>query len=265
MSLPRAVIEEVKAYFASWHNGIGNSTPHHQPGAVAAHDILSTSHGDTDAGDTPVEGDAMVYRSAQWVAEPPANPVTAHEAAADPHTGYLKESEAAAAVRTLVLSAAGGAPTTTAGCAEQAKVELGTNDVDLWVLDHDATTPESSFWGVVMPDNWNAGTLVAKFYWTAASGSGGVVWGIKARCHRDDDAMDAAYGTEVETADTLLAANDMHITPASSAVTVGGTPAAGAFVQIKVTRKTAHASDTLGVDARLIAVKIEYTTNAYSD
>jgi len=37
-----------------------------------AHSILSVDHGDTDAADVPVEGDHLVYRSGQWLAEAPA-------------------------------------------------------------------------------------------------------------------------------------------------------------------------------------------------
>ena len=40
-----------------------------QVGGVAAHNILSATHGDSDAADTPVEGDNLVYRSGKWVAE----------------------------------------------------------------------------------------------------------------------------------------------------------------------------------------------------
>lgn len=170
-----------------------------------------------------------------------------------------------AATRTLVLTAAGGAPTTTSGCADTAKVEAGTNDVDYWTLDFDTTTQEYAFWNLVTPDNYDAGTLTARFVWTAASGSGGVRWGIAILSRSDDDAIDTAYGTAQEVSDTLLAAGDVHISAATSAITPGGTAAAGDQFFIRVYRLPSHADDTLAVDARLLQVKLEYTTNAYSD
>src|SRR3990167_5081015 len=96
--------------------------------------------------------------------------------------------------RTLILTAAGGSPTTTIGCAEPAKVEAGTNDVDYWVLDFDTTTEERAYWNLIMPNNWNGGTVTAKFIWTNASGLAAetVTWGIKARAYADDAAIDQA-------------------------------------------------------------------------
>jgi hypothetical protein len=172
---------------------------------------------------------------------------------------------ASTAMRTLVLSAAGGSPTTTIGCAAPAKVEAGTNDVDYYTLDFDTTTEERAFWVVAMPDNYDGGTVTAKFYWTNASGSSTqtVDWGIKARSFADDETIDQAFGSEITTTDTWLAQGDVHISPASSAITIGGTPAGGELVVFNVGRKVA--SDNMTGDARLMMVKIEYGINAYSD
>lgn len=150
--------------------------------------------------------------------------------------------------------------TTTAGCALIAKTELATNKINFYSLDFDTGTEENAQFAVRLPRNWNAGTITAFFYWTAASGSGTVAWGIKGVARSDDDALDAAFGTEVTTTDTLLAANDLHISPESTAITIGGTPVAGDCVHFNVARKVA--SDTLGVDAKLLRVVLVITTNA---
>lgn len=180
---------------------------------------------------------------------------------------YLLKATAAAAVRTIILTAAAGRPTTTAPCGGPNQVEFGTNDVDLIFLDFDSTTVESAFWPAYpMPLNWDGlGTLTAVFIWTNASGltTETVAWGIKARCYADSDAIDQAYGTEVVTSDTWLAQNDVHISAASTAITPSGTLAGGNLIQFKVSRKTA--SDNLTGDARLIAVRISYTTDTFSD
>jgi len=116
-----------------------------------------------------------------------------------------------------------------------------------------------------MPDSYDGGVVNAYFYWTAASGSGGVTWGIAALALADSGAIDQALGTEVDTDDTLITAADVHVSPASGDITIAGSPAGGQWVAFTVARKVADANDTLGVDARLLGVKLEYTINAHSD
>lgn len=165
--------------------------------------------------------------------------------------------------RTIVIPAGSMSPTTTAGCASVATVEAGTNDVDYKTLDFDTTTVESAFTLFQMPNNWDGGTITFKPVWTAASGSGTVCFGLKGRAFADDDAIDQTYGTEQTSTDTLITAGDVHIGPESSAITLAGTPAGGQLVQLKVTRQTG--SDTLGVDARLLGIRILYKIAQYSD
>lgn len=160
---------------------------------------------------------------------------------------------------TIVLSAAGGRPTTTAGCDGPAQVEYGTNDVDIDTLDFDPDDPESVYWLVAMPSDWDTtADMTAKFYCTVAGGTGGWVFGIKAVTFRDGDLLDASYGAEVVAIDARQDNNKLHISPATSDITPGGTAAAGNLIQFKVTRVVGHASDTLTADVQLIAVVIEY-------
>jgi len=167
-----------------------------------------------------------------------------------------------ATTRTIVLSAAGGWGSTTNGAAAATKVEYTTNDQDLQLMDFDQTTQEYAQWTIVMPDSYDGGTITGIFYWTAASGTGTVTWTLQGRSYADDEAIDQAWGTAQSVTDTLLATGDVHITSATAAVTLAGTPAGGELVQIRVSRDT---SDTLNADARLIAVKLEYTTSTFSD
>ncbi len=158
----------------------------------------------------------------------------------------------------IMLTAAGGWPSTTGGCAANAKVEYGTNDVDLYTLDFDPDSDEYAQWTVWMPDDWDGGTVTAKFAWTAASGSGDAVWGIQGRAYADDDAIDAAWGTAQTVADTLTAAGDVCLSGATPACTLAGSPAAGQLVQFRVYRDADAGGDTLAADARLLAVKLTY-------
>jgi hypothetical protein len=52
----------------------------------------------------------------------------------------------------------------------------------------------------------------------------------------DDDALDQAMGTAQTATDTLTATNDVDISPATSAITLGGTAAAGNPVIFQVYR-----------------------------
>jgi hypothetical protein len=149
-------------------------------------------------------------------------------------------------------------PRTTAGAAA-GLVELATNDIMLQTLDFDAATDEFAQFSIVMPSDWDLGTVTATFYWSAASGSGDVIWGLQGLAVGNDDAQDAAMGTAQTVTDTLLLADDLQITAATSAMTIAGTPAAGDIVHFAAYRDANAGGDTLAVDARLQGVKINYT------
>lgn len=142
------------------------------------------------------------------------------------------------------------------------QVELPTNKVMILSKDFDQTTSEGVQFYVPMPKSWNEGTLTACFGWTAASGTGMVTWSISAAARSDDDALDAAFGTAVPVTDTLLTANDMHISPTTAAITVGGTPAENDLVLFQITRDIV---DTLNADACLMWAKIFISYNAGND
>ena len=90
-----------------------------------------------------------------------------------------------------------------------------------------------------------------------------VVFGLKAIALSDDDALDTAFGTEVTVTDTWIAQNDVHISPESSALTIGGTPAEGDIVLFNIARKTG--SDNLTGDARLLEAILTFSRDTYSD
>lgn len=165
---------------------------------------------------------------------------------------------------TIWIPVAAIAARTTNGAAA-GSTELAINRNMLRSLDFDTATQEFAQFEIAMPKSWNEGTLTAQVLWTAASGSGGVVWALQAVATSDDDAMDVAFGTEQTMTDTLLAANDCHISPESAAITVGGSPAENDRVQLQIKRNVADASDTLAVDAKLLGVRLFYTTNARND
>jgi hypothetical protein len=150
-------------------------------------------------------------------------------------------------------------PRTTTGAGIDSR-EQSTNKINTDELLFDAGTDEFAQAMIVMPNNWNAGTVTAKFHWTASTGSGDVVWGLQGRAYANDDALDQAMGTAQTATDTLTATNDVDISPATSAITLGGTAASGNPVIFQVYRDADAGGDTLANDARLLGVEISYTS-----
>lgn len=121
---------------------------------------------------------------------------------------------------------------------------------------------------VMMPESWNAGTLVVQPVWTANSAStNSVVWIVYGLAFADDDNLDVETGLGlVSVTDAHKGvAYDLNITAESSGLTVGGSPAGGQIVQFHVRRQTGNPSDNLAADAHLIGLKIHYTTDAMTD
>lgn len=156
-------------------------------------------------------------------------------------------------------------PTADGGSSAITTVEVTEGRPELRVLDFDKDTTEFAQFSIAMPKSWNEGTITFEAYWTAASGSGGCSWGLQGVAISNDDAVATAFGTAVVVDDTLIAANDLHISPTSSAITIAGTPAAGDLCFFQVFRDHDDSNDTLSVDARLIGIKIHYTTEAGTD
>ena len=167
------------------------------------------------------------------------------------------------ATGTIMLLAAGGKPTTTNGCAEPQVVEAGTNDVDYWVLDFDKDTDEFAFWGPIpMPADWDGGaTIKAQYYWTTTGGASAqtVTWGIQLAARDNDDPIEDAWGTIVTVADTWIANGDIHkVKSGNITADTTGTRAGEDLLFARTFRDVS--ADDLGADARLIAIKLEFTT-----
>lgn len=157
----------------------------------------------------------------------------------------------------VFVSASAMIPRVTNGAAVNSS-ETTTNDVNYDTLDFDPTTSEGAQFWLTLPNNWNAGTVTFTPFWTADGGAGTAIFTLAGRSFANDDALDTAFGTLQSSTDTLIAAGDMHIGPASAAITIAGTPANGVPVCFQVTRDVA---DTLNADARLIGIQISYTAS----
>jgi hypothetical protein len=178
--------------------------------------------------------------------------------------GHVPLAENVIGKQTIWVPAAAMISRTTNGAAA-GTVETATNNVMLKTLDFDATTQEYAQFQIQMPRSWNESTVTAIFVWTAASGSGAVVWALHGLSLSDDDAMDQAFGAAQTVVDALLAATDLHRSAETSAITLAGTPAESDVAAFQVYRAPSSPSDTLGVDAKLLGVALFYTTNTGVD
>lgn len=168
--------------------------------------------------------------------------------------------------QTIWIPASAMVPATTNGAAS-AQVETSTNKVNLRVLDFDAATEEYACFWITFPKSWNEGTLTFEAYWlTAGTSTGDVIWALQGVAESDGDALDAAYGTAATVTDAGSGtANQIRRTAESSAVTIAGTPAEGDVVHLRVARDADAGGDTLTGDARLLGIKLLFSTNAGTD
>lgn len=164
-------------------------------------------------------------------------------------------------LQTIFIPASYMMPNETNG-ANPVENEYATNDLMRAYINFDGATEQYVSFDWVFPEGWDRSTVKAKFYWSSAAGSTAgdtVEWEIKAVAVGNDDALDVAYGTAQVVSDTLLAdgISDLHITAATPALTVGGTPALGDMVNFKISRNVGG-TDNMAENARLFGVLIQY-------
>lgn len=169
--------------------------------------------------------------------------------------------------QTIWVPAAAMTPTVSNGCGEMVAVETTAGQPDLQVLDFDATADEHAQFSIAFPKSWALGTVTFQVWWTtAATDTDGVAWGLQAVAQSDGDAIAAAYGTAIVVTDVgQSTANDVYVTAESSAITIAGTPADDDIVHFRLFRDVSDAADTMAEDARLLGVKVFFTTDAARD
>ncbi|MBL8893864.1 MAG: hypothetical protein JNJ53_04635 [Rhizobiales bacterium] len=167
----------------------------------------------------------------------------------------------------IPVPAAAMVPATTNGAAP-GTLESPTNKIMVATLDFDASTQEFAAFTIPMPKGWNEGTVTFAPIWMhpATATNFGVVWALQALARGNDDGLDVvAYGTEQTSTDTGGTTNDVYKGPESAAISVAGVPVAEDIVFFRIKRNPADASDTLAVDARLIAIELFITVDASTE
>jgi len=181
--------------------------------------------------------------------------------------GALTNNSAAvkvAGVETIYVPAGAMSPNTTNGCAGLSQVEL-SNGPELKVLDFDASSDENAQFTVCFPKSWNEGTITFQAFWTVTgTDDGTVAWGLSGVSIADDVSINTAFGTNVVATAKAFSgtSNDMTVSAVSGPVTVASA-AVDTQTYFQIMRDVS-ADDQTG-DARLLGIKLFYTTDAKND
>ena len=184
-------------------------------------------------------------------------------------SGVLKSGTAAvkvAGTETIWVPAQAMFGTTTNG-AEAAAVETTALRPELKVLDFDAGTRENAQFSIAMPKSWNLGTVTYQVFWSPSNtNTDNCIFGLEGVSCTEGDTADVAFGTAIEVTDAGIGTvEDVQMTAVSSAMTIGGSPADDDYTFFQLYRDAADGSDTFSGDARVLGIKLFYTTDAAND
>ena len=169
-------------------------------------------------------------------------------------------------LQTIWIPAAAMRPTASGGCATITDVATSANKPDMTVLDFDNGSDEHAQFQVAFPKSWNEGTIQYQVFWcSTAADTDPVHWGLKGVSVPDNSTIDVSYGTHINVADANQgAAEEMLVSPLSSAVTIAGA-AVDTVTFFDVFRDVSEETSGAAEDARLIGVKLFFTTDAEND
>ena len=181
-------------------------------------------------------------------------------------SGVLKSGTAAvkiAGTETIFIPAQAMFGTTTNGADAQA-VETTATRPELKVLDFDAGTAEYAQFSIAMAKSWNLGTVTYQVFWSPGNtNTGNCIFGLQGLATTEGDTADAVFGTAIEVTDAGIGTvEDVQMSAVSSAMTLAGSPADDDYCFFQLYRDAADGSDTFTGDARVLGIKLFYTTDA---
>ena len=183
-------------------------------------------------------------------------------------SGVLKSGSSAVKIagkETIWVPATAMYPNTTNGCADLAQTEL-SNGPELKTLDFDKTSDEFAQFAVAFPKSWNEGTVTFQAFFTANSTDTGTTsWALQGVALADNGDLNTAFGTAVAPTAKAMSgtANDLAVTAESGAVTIAGSPSTDEYVFFQIFRDVS--ADDLDADAKLLGIKLFFTTDAAND
>ena len=221
-----------------------------------AHDLILDTNSGTNSGTITItdaaNGDITIAPNGTGVAK---------AVDAGDNTGAIK----IAGKETIWVPASAMYPNTTSGCADLAQTEL-SNGPELKSLDFDKSSDEFAQFAVAFPKSWNEGTVTFQAFFTANSTDTGTTsWALQGVALADNGDLNTAFGTAVAPTAKAMSgtANDLAVTAESGAVTIAGSPSTDEYVFFQISRDVS--ADDLDADAKLLGVKLFFTTDAAND
>jgi hypothetical protein len=184
-------------------------------------------------------------------------------------TGVLKSGTAAIKIAGLetiwVPASAMYATTTNGGSAEQ--IETTALRPDMKVMDFADSADDHAQFSVAFPKSWNEGTVTYQCFWTpSTTNTGNCIFGLQGVAVGDGDTIDVAFGTAVNVTDAGIGTiEDQQVSPVSGDVTIAGSPAVDQQTYFQIFRDANVGGDTYTGVARLLGIKIFFTTDAAND
>ena len=156
-------------------------------------------------------------------------------------------------------------PADTNGCADIATVDSGGNSgPDLRVLDFDKDSDEHAQFSICMPKQWDGGNITFKAYWVGIAATTGCSWALQVKALNDNEDINVAYGSAVVVDDSSQgSATELLISPESGDIACSG--AADDLLFCQIFRDVSDSNDDMAGDARLVGVRILFTTDKAND
>jgi len=184
-------------------------------------------------------------------------------------TGVFKSGSGAvkiAGLETIWVPASAMYPSTTNG-ADPQQVETTANRPELKTFDFDPDTQQHTQFSVAFPKSWNEGTVTYQVYWSpSTTNTGNCFFGMNGVSVGDGDTIDVAFGNQQTLVDAAIGTvEDQQVSAVSPAITIAGSPAVNQQTYFQFFRVATSGTDTFTGDARVLGVKIFFTTDAAND
>ena len=155
---------------------------------------------------------------------------------------------------------------TTNGCSSLAQVETTALRPDLKVLDFAADADDFAQFSIAFPKSWNEGVVTYQVFWTPSStNTDDCIWSLQGVSVIDNGTIDVAFGTAVAVTDAGIGAiEDQQVSAVSGDLTIASA-AVDAQTYFQIFRDANAGGDTFSGVARLLGIKIFFTTDAAND
>lgn len=176
----------------------------------------------------------------------------------------IREANGSVASSTITLSGRSGEIDTTT-TPRPTSTLLTLSGIPRTLPAMNASTTNCVYWGPeYIRDSWDGLLLKPTLSWTNASGSGAVVWRVRAESITDNEYIGTGWSGNSSFATGTVGTGYFNQNDAMDNLTVGGATT-GTPMRFELCRIGGQAGDTFGADAYPNSLKIEYGLGSYSD